>query len=80
MGFQTKYTPILTLPARSTPLESDSESVTTIPTKNQIKRSKNAPVRPVNNNDGYHLVDKFQIKQRVLLAMSIANALTGCVS
>ena len=57
MGFQSTFAPSLTLPDRSTPLESDSESITsTIPTKNQLKRSKNAQVRLVNNNDEYHLV------------------------
>jgi len=44
-GFQTNYKPSLTLPAQSTPLELDSESVTsTIPTKNQLKRSKSHQV------------------------------------
>jgi len=57
MGFQSTFAPSLTLPDRSTPLESDSESVTSaILTKNQLKRSKNDQVRLVNNNNGYHLV------------------------
>ena len=57
MGFQTAFAPGLTLPDQLIPSESDSESVnSTIPTKNQLKRSKNAEVRLVNNNDKYHLV------------------------
>ena len=57
MVFQTKYSPGLTLPDHTTPVESDSKSFTlTIPTKIQLKRSKNDPVRPVNNNDGYHVI------------------------
>jgi len=57
MGFQSTFAPSLTLPDRSTPLESDSESVTSaILTKNQLKRSKNDQVRLINNNNGYHLV------------------------
>ena len=57
MSFQTKYLPGLTLLDHTKPRESDPNSVTsTIPTENQIKRSKNDPVQPVNTNDGYHLV------------------------
>ena len=57
MGFQTKYSLGPTLLDHTEPRESDSDSITsTIPTKNQIKRPKTDPVRPVNINDGYHLV------------------------
>jgi len=65
MGFQTAFVPGLTLPDRLTPSEPDFESVnSTIPTKNQLKRSKSHQVWPVNNkNDGYHLVSSSSTTQ-----------------
>ena len=66
MVFQTKYSPGLTLPDHTTPVESDFESITsTIPTKIQLKRSKNDPVRPVNNNDGYYLVSSSKTQPKI---------------
>ena len=67
MGFQLKSLPSLILPdRRSTPLESDSESIiSTIPTKKQTKWSKNASVRPVNDNNGFHLVLSNNIQPKI---------------
>ena len=64
MVFQTKYTPSIIVPDQSTTLESDSEPVpSTIPTKNQLKRSKNDQVQLVNNNNEYHL-DQHHLNQQ----------------
>jgi len=74
MGFQSTFAPSLTLPDRSTPLESDSESVTSaILTKNQLKRSKNDQVRLVNNNDGYHLVSSSSNTQPKITSVTTAS-------
>ena len=73
MGFQTKYPPSFTVPDQSTPLESDSKPVTsTILTKNQLKRSKNAQVRLVNNNNEYHLVSSSSNTQSKIMTDTTA--------
>ena len=57
MVFQTKYSLGLIFPDDTTPVESDSESVTsTIPTKNQNKPSRIEQVGPFIDNAGFRLV------------------------
>ena len=57
MVFQPKYSLGLIFPDHTTPVESDSESITsTIPTKRQTKPSKIDQVGQVINNAGFHLV------------------------
>ena len=63
----------MTLVGFTTPVESDSESVTsTISTKNQFKPSQIDQLRPINNNDGYHLVSSSSNTQPKITSVTTA--------
>ena len=66
MDFHTNFSPSLALPDISKTSESDFESIdSTIPTKNQTKRSTNTSVRPFTDNARFHLVTSSNTKPKI---------------